>query len=201
MTKIGMSLLKYFTRSLYLQGVINEEQVSDPELVYGKILESYAEAGGFLFVTDHRDDLLKHATYFSDIGNKSLSIVMYAMYFEHAINSVVVIALKRIGINTKMKNEILKSASLDAKLSWVLELIGLPKFNDGHRKFILSLASERNALVHYKFNAVNLDEMTDTSSDKMLVDVKRSVRYMKSYSSRVEYNGKKQAIDRRLSKF
>jgi hypothetical protein len=192
-------ILKTLARNLYLQGVISEDQVNDTELIKKLIVDGMDKFGGLFLVTDHRDDLLKHANYFSDIGSKSMAIVMYAMYFEHAINAVIVKTLDKDGIKNKTKNEMLRSASLKAKLSWILELLDLPSFNEEHRKFILRVADERNAFVHYKFNAINADEDTDKVVDILLSTVKKTVRYMKSYSTRVEYKGKKHAIESRFS--
>lgn len=198
--KIALKVLKVLARNLYLQGEITEDQVNDKQLIEKLVLEDLERDGGLYLVTDHRDDLLKHAKYFHKMGSKNMAIVMYAMFFEHAINAVIAKTLSEDGIKNKTKNEILRSAALKAKLSWILEILYLPKFNDKHKKFILNIAEERNSFVHYKFNAIHEDDDPNEKTDKLLVDIMKSVKYMKTYSTRVEYSGKKHTIEARLSK-
>ena len=191
-------ILKLFAREFYIQGHLDEKDLDDLNKTREIILSSIDKSGGIYLVTDHRDSLLKKAECFLKTNDLELAIVLYALFFEHAINGIIVRVLEKNKIANKTKNEILRSASLKAKLTWVLELLNLPKFNEKHVKFILKIAEERNAFVHYKFNAYHADHDNEEPLKTILNDVKKTIRYTKNYETKITYKGKKSTIQNKL---
>jgi hypothetical protein len=191
-------IFNLFAKELYIQGHLDEKDLDDKSKIKEIVLSSIDKTGGVYLVTDHRDSLLQKAEMFLKTNDLELAIVLYAMFFEHAINGVIVRTLEKKKIINKTKNEILRSASLKAKLTWVLELLNLPKFNEKHAKFILNIAEERNAFVHYKFNAYHADKNIEEPLQTLLNDVKKSIRYIKNYDTKVIYKGKKSIVKKRV---
>ena len=198
--KSEKDILNIFAREFYIQGLIDEKDLGDVNKIEEIILSAIDNQGGVYLVTDHRDSLLKKAEIFLKTNDLELSIVLYALFFEHAINGIIVRALEKKKIANKTKNEILRNANLKAKLTWVLELLDLPRFNVKHAKYIIKIADERNAFVHYKYNAYNADTDTDEPLQELLNDVKKSIRYIKYYGTKVLYAGKKSAVRKKLKR-
>ena len=199
-SKTEKGILKLFAREFYLQGLIDENDLDDANKIEEIILSVIDNQGGLYLVTDHRDSLLQKAEMFLKADDLELSIVLYALFFEHAINGVIVRALEKKKIANKTKNEILRNANLKAKLTWILELLDLPKFNVKHAKFIIKIADERNAFVHYKYNAHDAETDTDEPLKELLKDVKKSIKYIKYYDTKVLYAGKKSAVRKKLKR-
>ncbi|UTW44158.1 hypothetical protein KFE80_07005 [bacterium SCSIO 12696] len=197
---LGKTLVKLFAKELYIAGLLKEEELSDLEKV-GSLIKEYIldHPDGIYMVTDHRETLYKKAKSLIDSNEVELAIVVYVMFFEHSINSVITRALEKKEISKKSKNEILRSANLKAKLTWVLELLELPKFNEKHVKFILQIADQRNAFVHYKFNAYNVNDDKTAPLIEILNEADKSAKYIKTYEARVIYNGKKSTVNKKLS--
>lgn len=198
--KLGEILFKSFTESMYLSGHITENDLDNKEKIYTLIKEQLDHPDGLYLIIDHRKTLQEKARTLSSTGDHELAVVVYAMFFEHSINGVIASVLAKRKISRKTKNEILRSANFKAKFTWVLELLNLPKFNEQHLRFILKLADQRNAFTHYKFN----EEHADTDSKGPLIELiegsERTAKYIKSYESRVLYQGNKGRIRKKLKK-
>jgi hypothetical protein len=124
--------------------------------------------------------------------------MFYALYFEHMINAIIDLAMTKKSISKKYKTEILRRTDNQGKYSWLLVLLGLPEFNDKHRKLILNVVDERNAFAHYKWNTT-FDEEKEKKLFELLVACKKSVKYIKSYESRIGFSGQKNKLKKVLT--
>lgn len=92
---------------------------------------------------------------------------------------------------------------MDAKLSWALELLALPKFNDLHRKKILLVSDIRNSFIHYKYKPEIEEEFLRNESKykKVLEDIDKSVTYTKKYQSLIFFKGQKVSASEKFKKW
>jgi hypothetical protein len=197
--KFEHQLVKSVVEQLYLNGFIAEDDLDNGELIIEKFKESLNSNGELEVVIDHRDDLLNHAKYFENNHDLNMALVMYSTFFEHAINSIIVNALIVKGFDNKSKIEVIRSATLHAKFSWILKLLDLPKFNEKHMTTILRIAEKRNAHVHYKFSSQSIEYNNRDELTNLLSIVRKSVRYSKSYESKVLYGGNKGSVRNKIS--
>lgn len=191
-------LVKFVVENLYLNGFIGEDDLDNGELILEKFKESLNSNGELEVVIDHRDDLLNHAKYFENNNDLNMALVMYSTFFEHSINSVIVNALLVKGFDNKSKNEVIRSATLRAKLSWVLKLLDLPKFNEKHMTTILRIADKRNAHVHYKFGSESIEYDDKDELTSLLSIARKAVKYSKLYESKVLYGGNKGRVRNKI---
>jgi hypothetical protein len=159
-------------------------------------------------VIDHRNDLLREARTFLRHSDWNLALLLYATYFEHAVNSLLAMQARRRRFSKDALLQMIREVSLPAKMGWVLELLGMKPINSVHRKRLLKLAELRNAFVHYKW-------LPKTDSDvalfygkldpvtQSLKDVEKTVSYLRRYEEQMFYEGQRKhvrTIVRRISK-
>ena len=104
-------------------------------------------------------------------------------------------------ISKKTINALIRNSNLIAKFTWVLEIIELPKFNSKHLASIKKLTDRRNSFVHYKWksfeNDIDYDYFLEFNDyDEIL----KAVKYIKTYSSKVELRGNKAVMKKALKK-
>lgn len=197
--KLTKDTITNVVESLYAIDVFSDDDIKD-EKSLKKALKQFVKQGGIGgFVIDHRESLLIQAKYFLQNSQFDYSKVFFATYFEHSINHLIEVYCAKRGISNQSKIEIIRNINIWGKLSWLLELIGLPKFNKVHLKTIKSLSDERNAFIHYKWNPESdLNKIPDFEKEKKRIDndfdsIKKAVRYFKNYESRLIFKGKKES--------
>jgi len=185
-------------RSYVEAGVFTQQDLDDPEYIEYFISEDIRE--GFLkLVIDHRDDLLEEAKRYEKKGSQEYALLFYALFFEHSINGIISMAAKRKRLSDKSAKQLIRSANISSKFTWVLELLGLPPFNEKHLKCVMRTSDMRNAFVHYKFVGVRFDdENNEEGVTAHLSKVGKSATYMKKYESRFLYGGEKKKIKRKV---
>lgn len=87
-------------------------------------------------------------------------------------------------------------------MTWLPKLLGIPKFNDNHIQVIKKVSEERNAFIHYKWNA-EVDEPTDLEIKEEQLktyfkQIKGTVKYIKQFTSRVKFKGIKKEIEEKI---
>lgn len=199
--KILNSVVESLVHSMLAKGDISEEDLSDREHLLKK-LKNLTKNAKFAFVIDHRESILNTANEFFKNEKYDFSIIFFAMYFEHSINHIISHDLEKKKISKKTKMELIKSVNIYGKFTWLLEVLGLPKFNLKHITIINKAASERNAFIHYKWNPDpdierNNEEQTNIS---LVNELRKSVTYFKKYESRVLYENKKGKLQNALNK-
>lgn len=184
-------------KSLYLEGVITEEDLKDKDVLKAKLKEVIDKVD-FKIVIEYKDDLIKNARFYrlkNDFNNSNL---FYAMFFEHSLNELIINFCSKNEIDKKTANDIIKSTSIAAKMTWLPRLLKLPNINDKHRKVIMRVAEDRNAYVHYKY-PYDSDNDTDDQDEKIeiqFVEIEKTVTYFKRYTSKIRFNNKKGHIEK-----
>ncbi len=190
--KLSDTLVRQVVKNMLIKGVLGDDDLNNTD-VFREKLHAYAKNLKIVAIgADRTDELLKTASEFADIEQLDLAILLYATYFEHVLNSIISEVLRANKVSNKSKNELLRAASIGGKCGWVLEVLGLPVFNKNHAKFIVGLAEERNSFVHYKWN-LTWDMVDDSSNKKkeMINSAKKTATYVKQYTAKVLFKGKK----------
>jgi hypothetical protein len=197
--KLAHTIFEAVTRDAFVSGHLTEDDLRDRDTVIAKVLELVKNSGVGITV-DHRQTILESAFSYQRSAQDSFSLVFYAMFFEHTINFLIHTALARKELSKKTANLVIRSANLDAKFSWLIELLELPSFSDKHRKVVLSVANERNAFVHYKWDTepheFSVSEKKKHRLKELLAAARKTVTYLKSYETKCLYNKRKHEVDR-----
>jgi hypothetical protein len=150
-------------------------------------------------VIDHRNDLLREARAFLRYSEWNLALLLYATYFEHAVNALLAMQARRRHFSKDALLQMVREVSLPGKMGWVLELLEMKPINSVHRKRLLKLAELRNAFVHYKW-------LPKTDSDialpygkldpvtQSLKDVEKTVSYLRRYEEQMFYAGQRKHV-------
>lgn len=188
-------LVRGFAEHLLAVGLLTEEDLGNKRALAEKII-TYSRTAEFVPVTDHTESLLESAAGFAEVGQEELAILLYATYFEHAMNNIIDHALLSAGASEKTKNDAIRAVNVSGKCGWFLEILHLPAFNPRHAKFINDLAAERNAFVHYKWGA-----WSDSKEKKknLIAQARKTATYVKKYTSRVLFGGNRAALHEALT--
>jgi hypothetical protein len=148
---------------------------------------------------DHTDDLLREARIFLRRSKWSLAALLYATYFEHAVNAVLVTQVRRRYLSKGAVTQMIREVSFAGKIGWLMELMEMKPLNPIHRKRLLKLAEVRNGFVHYKWHAVGERNVEPASSDddpvkRCLKDVEKTVSYLRRYEEEMSYGGQRKHI-------
>ena len=196
--KLGTLYLKSFVEELYLDGKLTEKDLQSPEKISEILSEFDFEKASITISVDHRNSLLGRAKIFMNEGKTDLAFVFFGTFFEHSINFLIAEVLSKKNISIKTKNEIIRSLNIRSKFSWFLEVLGFPKFNQKHLKTILSVAENRNAFIHYKYNYEDIEIDKTEERNELLEAAEKSAIYTKRYISKVVYDGKKVKVKGKL---
>jgi len=152
-------------------------------------LEIAEGKGLFHWVVDHRENLLQEAAYFERKNETILALVFFATYFEHSINRMIRHACNKLKVSEKSIIEIIK-IPFHKKITWVSEILQIPKINSNHLKVINNINEIRNSYLHYKFKSEPVGKK-DSEEKIDMRKVKKAVTYIKKIESRFIYASKK----------
>ncbi|MFC1751191.1 hypothetical protein ACFL2V_20600 [Pseudomonadota bacterium] len=189
---------RILAESLLADGVLELDDLKNEETIESK-LKSYIKGRTVYTVYDHTETLLDKANEFRKAGDLDLAIVLYSTYFEHELNRIIEHVLCIDKVSKKSRVQLIRSININGKCSWLLEVLGLPSFNKKHSKSISDLSSERNSFIHYKWSH-SIDLSGEEEKLELLDSAKSTSTYMKKYSSRVLYKGKKGKVKKALTK-
>lgn len=201
-TKLARQVVSSILTSLVVQGRLTQKDLGNEEVVRKTLLSLTGPSTKMQLVVDHTDSLVRKGDDCLSKGQHDDARLFYATFFEHIVNSIIVIAIDRKNVSEKVRLDILRSVSLSGKLTWLLELLDLSSFNPIHRKVILSLAEKRNAYVHYKYLPDPDDDKRFEDSDRRLKEemtaIRRAISYAKRYESLLKYGKGKQAVTKKI---
>jgi hypothetical protein len=194
--RLANGILENLAKSLLINGDLNEEDLLNERVLFSKI-SNVLKASKIEISVDYRETLEKYAnSYFKD-GDYNMAIVMSCMFFEHTINGIMVKEIEKKDIELSHRRDILKTLRFDQKMTWMLRLLGLPKFNQTHLRNIREGMKLRNSFVHYKYPIVP-DDPDEDESDKLktvLENLFKAIVYFKRYESRTYFNGNKGKLE------
>jgi hypothetical protein len=162
--------------------VEGEDDVATRRRFCAHVRQSFLEAE-FRVVLDHRDTIATQAKALADERRPLASLILYATWVEHWLNAVVVTTAIHRGIAPDLSEQIVRDAPLRAKLTWLLQLAGLPPLHEEHRKAIVSLTDLRNAYVHYKWSGRTPEELAQ-EEERLRQTVQRAealLDYLREY--------------------
>jgi hypothetical protein len=102
-------------------------------------------------VLDYRDRLRRVSVQVDDPNYPIASVILYATWFEHTLNAICIRQGLLRALDANQVDAMVRDASLEAKLDWLIHLLGLPAFEKSHRNRVIRLTNVRNQYVHYKW--------------------------------------------------
>ncbi len=130
-------------------------------------------------VIDHTEELLASARRARKEDDYSLAVLMYATWVEHSLNLI----LFELAVDRKMLrahfNGMIKEASLRAKSTWLLPLLGGKALSPSSVGRIQKLADARNAYIHYKWGQTYKEARADQG--RALEEAEKLVKMLQRY--------------------
>ncbi len=203
-TDMARGMLNSIAQQLLLAGIIEPLNKSDNEIrkeVNQYVREHILPIEFPLYMTiDHTGDLLRNARRFRSERKRQLACLLFATWFEHMLNLIIGQLGKKSGLNDAGVNEMLRSAQLRDKCTWLLSILGGSALLDTHRKRIIELSEFRNRFIHYKWKLEDVDrpesEKEDKQLTKLLEEIEMTVTYMRRIEKKYIYLGRKKRLFR-----
>lgn len=126
-----------------------------------------------ILVDDHRSTLLDQARRAANENRSIIAVVLYATYFEHALNDIVLAGCARSKLDEAIAMRLIRSASIFDKTGELLTDIGLPELPRIIATSIRKVAELRNEFVHYKWTGRG-DEETITQRKHVTDTIKNA---------------------------
>lgn len=189
-------LMDNYIRNLFRDGYITKEDLNEKDKIWKKLL-SITKSNEWEITIDHTEDILTTAKMFSEKKDFDKAKLFYATYFEHQMNKLIVVHCTKLKIKKKIINEIIKGIPTIGKWTFLPFLLGIPEIMEKHRKVIINLSNDRNAYVHYKYNA--MPEIEPLLKEKDSIEIKeilKSITYFKRYSSKLLFGEQKKHIEK-----
>lgn len=201
---ISKNIVKSLMESMYQTGEITDEDFKDFRKLTIKLL-AFTKKKQLGMVVDHREDIVETARKYKKEKDYDYATLFYSIYFEHTLNSIIERVCTRNKLDKKTINEILKNVSIEGKLSWLPCLLKIPNINITHKNLIKKNADNRNAFVHYKFNAGHGDPKIENQEEQNRIatinNLEKTVTYLKKYESRIIYNNNKGHFKNNFKKY
>lgn len=198
------ALFENIVKTLFIQGELTTKDFEDEKSLYKKVLK-INENVNYKVVIDHKTDIIETAREFLGRKNYNYAKLLYATYFEHEINELILELSLLKGLDKKTINEIIKSVNIIGKYSWLITILGAPKFSDKHKKIIQKVSEERNAFVHYKYNPLeeSIDKIKNSNQKQIRLNedfkkIESTITYLKRFKSRILYKGNKKLIEKSI---
>jgi hypothetical protein len=149
-----------------------------------------------LFNFDNRSSILTEARKQRTVLNKELSCTLYAIWFEHWINRLIMIYGNRKKLSGNELYAIIRTSRISDKFTWLAKLLGIPRILRHHITTILQIHELRNTFVHYKWRSKTGKEVEDFDDklDASLDKVEKVVKYLSTLENKHVYHGSKAKI-------
>lgn len=130
-------------------------------------------------VIDHTESLLSKAREAHKAGDLSIAVLMYATYVEHTLNLFLMKLAEARDIPSAQYAMMIREASLRAKSTWLLPLLGSRPLSELTITRIQRLAEARNAFIHYKWNQKY--SLAKADQNKSIMDAEKVVLALQRY--------------------
>jgi hypothetical protein len=199
---IQETVFRMIAEELVRAGTIDPAGSSAEQLraaVAEHILREFQDAEvKFNVAIDHTDDLLKQAREFMGTSKHHLACLLYATYFEHEMNSIIIAGRQRRKVEADIAKQVIRDLRFEAKSTYALALLGLPSLETAKRQSMQSIINARNAFVHYKWQSHDIDsdpvDKQRAAMREVLANCESVVKYLAEYEDRVFFDGKKSAF-------
>jgi hypothetical protein len=197
--KIKRSIVQAIINNAIEKGDIDPRNKSKSELEQeiSNFLKSLTTGNTeFQFVIDHRENLLAEARRYVESDNNELGCLFYAVWFEHWINALIANLGYRKKLQEKETILIIRELSFHGKLALIPTLFELPKLNKNYVDTMLKVAEIRNGFIHYKWQGKSeqVENQQKDELDKLIQNIGKVVKYLKSYEARHLYHGQKKML-------
>ncbi|MBL7682176.1 MAG: hypothetical protein JNK00_02355 [Flavipsychrobacter sp.] len=197
--QLAKAVLPHLINNLIEDGLLQESDLSSKSKVYSVILREIEKGIEWELISDHRKDILKHAGHYEKVKEIELYFMLVSTFFEHTLNYIIHHECKKRKLGDKIQKDIIKSANINSKLTWILALLGLPKLNEKHVEVIKLVSERRNAFVHYKWQPSygtpsNQERQQKLSDESLLLSCKKAISYIKKYEARLVHKGRKNKV-------
>jgi len=196
MQKLGRELVKHLIpqlgSTLISRGDLQPAGKSDDEVEQAILdaLKAIIEDDTTIFamIIDHRHDLLRRARSSARTEDRYIAVVFYATYIEHHLNGIIEKLCSRRNPPVA-STRILRETTLNAKCTWILELLGAPPLGNLWVKRIMELADARNSFIHYKWHPLPNEPAAGRGEHKSLEFAEKTVRRLQKYEDSLLHNG------------
>lgn len=194
--KLAAELLEGFVVSAINSGKLNSQELNESNIIdiLENLIKGYKKNNiDFTICIDHTEMILNEAKNYKKNGNNELACLLYTTWIEHWINDVIIYGANRKNLTGKDIQSIIRTLNNDAKFSWLLPILDLPRLSEKYRKNIIKLIEKRNHFVHYKWKGLSETEDKDLKLeyDVLINDIDKTVSYLKKYKCKNLYNPKK----------
>lgn len=202
-TRTNKRRAKQVVRSLIASFV--EQGLIDPSLPENdqlKLAADHVNTHQLMLEVDHRVDVIDDARSYRKLGRNDMACLMYAVWFEHTINRIIVRACRHAGHDRAIAANLIKLGNFETKFSWVLRILKCPEFNREHHISIMNIAEMRNVFVHYKWTEIDAEKREKKSSSRLDLALQRAeaaVTYARRYERRVVAQSPKPSVKKARS--
>jgi len=138
-----------------------------------------------MYITlDHTNDLLKAAQSYEKEGKLEFACLLYTLWFEHWLNSILASVFRRRKFTAKLITQIIRDIDISrGKTTWLLQLLEMPPFKNDHLIKINKIIELRNSFVHYKWQPFDIDKNERKAEyEAALFEVAKTISYFKAPS-------------------
>ena len=182
-------LLPHMMRTLVLRGIVTERSLKNVKRLQSLFQRHTRTASeDFSILIALHDGFLADACELWSRGRRYQGIVLFATAVEQYLNSHYRLALLTSGLSNEEVTAIIRSQSLDAKLTWLLKISSGDKLPAGLAARLRIAFEGRNSIVHYKAVPGHPDKGDDSHDaiERRIRDLKR-VSFRRDFSKLQSY--------------
>lgn len=178
---------------IVLEGRSAEEIRQDVAAYFERVAN---DGGEFGIRHDYEPTLASEASKHHEKGRYNPAIVLHATRVEHWLNHMVMWAVERRGFDEKYGKQVIREATLRAKTGWLWHLLFDEPMPADLVIRIHALAEQRNAFVHYKWQAVSLDDPVgpDHSQAELSASGPQLVEDLQALEDRLVFGGMRDSL-------
>lgn len=149
---------------------------------------------------DHTQSLLAEARRSFRQEKFEFAALYFATFFEHKLNWLITQICHQKHIDELMVKQLLREASVRAKCTWILALLGHKPIRSDIQNAIGAINEIRNSFIHYKWPDSEEDHQRSTRLDaQMLGKLKKAetvIRYLRRFEEGKIYGGNGKRVRR-----
>jgi len=149
-------VLKMFFDSFLISSNLKEEDLKDENKFIDKLrsyfaeFESHEKKGTLFICFERRENILETAKVFEN-KDRELAYVLYAAFFEHTINYMIIYACEKRDLKDKTIDKILRKFNIREKYTLLAEILNMPIISKQHLDLIVRVSEKRNSYLHYTY--------------------------------------------------
>lgn len=197
-----------YAQAYVREGRLDVQDLSDEEILQAVIellrvdLDDTADAESMegLVTISFEESLLTEARRFGADGKLEFAVTMYATWFEHWLNALLLWGIERRGLSEPDARQAVREANIRAKTGHLWTLVFAEQLEPTISEVIRAVAERRNEFVHYKWPDA---EAFTSRRGSHVADSEGAVAECLEVENRLVYGGSservKQAIRRQLA--